>query len=66
MEPRYPHIHVKLVAEDGNAFFIIGKVRKALRRGGVDEEVVEAFTEEATAGNYDNVLGTAMKYVQVD
>ena len=38
MEPLYPHINVKLVGEDGNAFFIIGKVRQALRRGGVDEE----------------------------
>ena len=66
MEPLYPHIHVKLVGEDGNAFFIIGKVRKALRRGGVDETEVEKFTTEATSGDYDNALGTAMKYVQVD
>ena len=38
MEPLYPDIQVKLVGEDGNAFFVIGSVRKALRRGGVDEE----------------------------
>ena len=65
MEPLYPHIKVELVGEDGNAFFIIGRVRKALRRGGDGEEVVAAFTEEATAGDYDNVIRTAMKYVEV-
>ena len=65
MEPLYPDIQVDLVGEDGNAFAIIGKVRQALRRGGVDDEVVKAFTEEATSGNYDNVVRTAMKYVEV-
>ena len=65
MEPRYPHINVKLVGEDGNAFFVIGSVRKALRRGGVDEKEVEAFTEEAMSGDYDNVLSTAMRWVEV-
>ena len=65
MEPRHPHIEVNLVGEDGNAFFIIGRVRLALRRAGVDEEEIEAFTEEATSGDYDNVIRTAMKYVDV-
>ena len=65
MEPFYPDIEVKLAGEDGNAFFIIGRVRQALRRGGVDEEVVAAFTEESTSGDYDNVIRTAMKYVEV-
>ena len=65
MEPLYPHIEVNLVGQDGNAFYIIGRVRQALRRGGVDEEVVEAFTEEATSGDYDNVIRTAMRWVEV-
>ena len=65
MEPLYPDIQVDLVGEDGNAFAIIGKVRQALRRGGVDDEVVKAFTEEATSGNYDNVVRTAMRWVEV-
>ena len=63
MEPLYPDIEVNLVGEDGNAFFIIGRVRLALRRGGVGEEAVEAFTGR---GDYDNVIRTARKYVEVD
>ena len=65
MEPRYPDINVKLVGQDGNAFFIIGRVRQALRREGVDEATVEAFSEEAMSGDYDNVLRTAMRWVEV-
>ena len=66
MEPIYPHIEVDLVGEDGNAFFIIGRVRQALRRGGVDEEIVAQITEEATSGDYNMVLRTVMKYVDAD
>ncbi len=65
MEPKYPEIQVKLVGEDGNAFAIIGAVRKALRRGGVGPEEVSAFSDEATSGDYDNVLATAMAWVDV-
>ena len=66
MEPLYPDIQVDLVGEDGNAFAIIGRVRQALRREGVAEKEVEAFAEEAMAGDYDNVLRTVMSWVEVD
>ena len=65
MEPKYPDIEVGLTGTDGNAFAIIGKVSKALRRAGVDAETREEFTEEATSGDYDHVLITAMKWVDV-
>ena len=35
-------------------------------RGGAGEEAVEAFTDGATSGDYDNVLRTVMEYVEVD
>jgi hypothetical protein len=65
MEPKYPEITVKLVGEDGNAFSIIGRVKKALDRGGVEKEEVDQFIGEATSGDYDNVLQTVMKWVGV-
>ncbi len=34
-------IHVRLVGEDGNIFFILGRVREALRRGGRPDLVPE-------------------------
>ena len=56
---------VKLVGEDGNAFAIIGRVTRALRQTGADKEYINQFQKEATSGDYDNVLQTAMKYADV-
>lgn len=60
---RYPEIEVQLSGEDGNAFFIIGRVRTALREKGVSPSEIERFTEEAQSGDYDNVLQTVMRWV---
>jgi hypothetical protein len=64
--PIYPDITVKLVGEDGNAFNIIGKVRTAMRRGGVDQEQFLKYQAEATSGDYDNLLQVTMKWVNVE
>lgn len=62
---KYPCITVKLTGEDGNAFFIIGKVTKALKKAGVHEQEIESFREKAISGDYDNALRTAMETVSV-
>jgi hypothetical protein len=64
-QPKYPDIEVQLSGEDGNAFAVIGAVTKALRRAGVDEAERQAFTKEAMSGDYNNVIQTAMKWVEV-
>ena len=56
---------VKLIGEDGNAFAIIGKCRRVLRKAGMHEEA-EAFVKEATSGDYNQVLAAAMKYCDVE
>lgn len=66
MQPLYPDIEVQLSGENGNAFAIIGRVTKALRRAGLGKEVIDAFQDEATSGNYDNVIQTSMRYVTVN
>jgi hypothetical protein len=66
MDVKYPHINVKLVGEDGNAFSIIGRVSQALRRGKVPADKVKEFQDEATSGDYNNVIQTAMKWVEVE
>ena len=63
--PKYPHVHAQLTGEDGNAFAIIGRVRGALARAGVAAAEVRQFTEEATSGDYDHVLQTCMRWVDV-
>lgn len=59
------NIKVKLVGEDGNAFAILGKISKALKSNGYVQEAKE-FMIEATSGDYDNLLRTAVKYVNVE
>jgi hypothetical protein len=46
---------------DGNAFAIIGAGRRELQRLGRHDEI-EAFTQEATSGDYDKVLQTVIKW----
>ncbi len=62
---KYPNIEVELVGQDGNAFNLIGLVCKALRRNKVPSEEVSKFQEEAMSGDYDNLLQTCMKWVNV-
>ncbi len=62
----YPNIEVSLVGEDGNAFAILGRVRKAMRRGNVPANEITKFHDEATSGDYDHLLRTCLKYVTVD
>ena len=65
MSEKYPEIEVNLSDSDGNAFAILGRVRKALRRANVSDAEIEAFTSEARSGDYDHLLQTAMKWVNV-
>jgi hypothetical protein len=62
---KFPEIVVRLSDEDGNAFSIMGKTRKALRRAKVSEADINAYSDEAMAGDYDNLLRVTMKTVKV-
>ena len=63
--PKYPDIEVQLTGNDGNAFAILGAVSKAMRRAKVDSKDIDAFMDEATKGDYNHLLQTAMKWVNV-
>jgi proline dehydrogenase len=52
--PKYD-IEVQLSGENGNAFAIIGRVVRALRKAKVSEEEIESFSKEAMSGNYDKL-----------
>lgn len=62
---KFPDVTVQLSGRDGNAFAILGAVSKALKRAGHREAAVE-FINEATNGDYDHLLQTAMRYVEVE
>ena len=63
MTVKYPEVYVPLVGEDGNAYAILGRVSKALKRAGVSKEEVAEFHAEATSGDYDNLLRTVISWV---
>jgi hypothetical protein len=64
-EPKYPNVRVQLTGQDGNAYAIMGAVSTALRRHGVSAEEIAKYKEESMAGDYDNLLMTAMRWVDV-
>lgn len=65
MESKYPGVTVPLTGQDGNAFFIISRTQAALRKAGVSSGEIAQFTTEAESGDYDNVLRTVMRWVDV-
>jgi len=56
--------YVKLIGEDGNAFFILGRCGKALKRAGYPQEEVGRFYKEAESGDYDNLLRVVMEWTE--
>ena len=64
-EPKHPEIEVEITGTDSNAFHILARVGKAMKKAGVSQGDVDAFLKEATSGDYDHVLQTVMKTVHV-
>ena len=54
-----------LIGQDGNAFNILGKARRALLLAGRGDEW-GAFQAEATSGDYDHLLATVMDWFEVE
>jgi len=59
-------VTVKLAGRDGNAFAIMGAVKKALRQAGQHRELIDMYIEEAASGDYDHLLQVTMDYVNVE
>lgn len=59
---KYPHVKVKLVGEDSNAFNILGLCQRVARRANVPAKEISAFMQEATAGDYDHLLQTCQRW----
>jgi len=62
---KFPNIDVKITDNNGNAFFIIGAVIKAMKRGGCTKEQVDTYKKAAQSGNYDNLLRVTMDTINV-
>lgn len=53
-----------LVGVDGNAFAIMGYTARALRQTG-NADLVKKMQEEATAGDYWNLIRVCDKYIDI-
>jgi hypothetical protein len=56
---------VRLVGEDGNAFFILGRCRRVARAAGWDEEQLDVFMNKAMDGDYDHLLRTVAEHFEI-
>ena len=66
MDENFVKPTVSLVGEDGNAFAIIGRVSKALKRAGYPDKAKE-WTDKATlCESYDALLSLTFDYADVE
>lgn len=62
MDVKFPHIRVKLVGGDGNAFFILGRCQRAAQRANLPQDEIKAFMAEAQSGDYNHLLAICQKW----
>lgn len=63
--PKYPEITVRLVGENGNAFYILGKCLSAMRCTNIPKEEQDEFYRQATARDYNHLLITSLEWFNV-
>ncbi len=67
-QPRQ-HVHAGLAQQlrtNGNAYAVLGRALRALHNAGWTKLECDAFVAEATSGDYDQLLGTIMKHLDVE
>jgi hypothetical protein len=57
---------VRLTGQNGNVFVILGLISKAMKKAGATKDEVDEFFSEATSGDYNHSIRTAMHYVDVE
>ena len=62
---KYADVEVQLTGNDGNAFAIMGAVKKALKKAGASNDEIDEYMSESMSGDYDHLLRVAMDTVSV-
>ena len=65
LEVKYPEVEVELIGEDGNAFYIMGAVKKALLKHGVGKEEINEYMADAMSGDYNHLLCVTRDWVTI-
>lgn len=60
-ESKNTGLKLKLVGEDGNAWFIMGRAAQVLRANGKGA-LVKEFQAECMSGDYQHLLATCMEW----
>ena len=63
--PAHQEIKINLEGVDGNTYSILGVVGRAMRRGDVSQSDIDTFFQEAKSGDYNHLLQTVMRTVDV-
>jgi hypothetical protein len=58
-------VAVKLTGTDGNAFAVMGAVQKGLKKAGATKEDIAEYMAESMSGDYNHLIATACKWVEV-
>lgn len=56
---------LELTTVNGNAFAVMGAVRRALIKAGNDSEVADAVIDEMMSGDYDHLLQVAIAVTEL-
>lgn len=54
---------MKLVGTDSNAYSIIAKTVRTLRKAGIPSSIIEDYRIKSTTGDYDNLICVTMQYI---
>ncbi len=57
---------VKLIGEDGNIFSILGRVSRALKENGKEEQTKELSERVMASSSYGEALQIIMEYIEVE
>jgi len=58
-----PKVQMQLIGADGNAFAILGRFKREARKQGWDADSISRVIDEATSGDYNNLLSVIVQYV---
>ena len=58
-----PTVH--LMVEGDKTYIQMGRVKRALRAAGADQEYITRYLQESMAGRANNLLQVALKYVNI-
>ena len=58
-------VRVELAGPSGNAFCVLGAMRRALRNAGLGSAEIDEYFRRATSGDYENLLAVSREYVNL-